>query len=464
MRAAHTPPGPKGHFLLGVLPEIRKDDLNYLAHLVEEYGDICRVKVVNLPAYVLSRPDYIESVLITNHKNFIKSVYLTESRALFGQGLLTSDGAFWRQQRRQLQPAFHHDHIRRYSAVMVEHVNRMLATWEDGQTRDIHQDMMNLTMEIIARVLFGENITGETQQVGEAIQRFFTQFDDRFGLYLIPEWLPTPGNLRYRKAIGRLNNLVNAIIRRQQLASGDGSNLLSVLLSARDDEGRGMDETQLRDEMMTLFFTGHETTALALSWTWYLLAQNPEAAAKLAAEVDVVLEDRAPAFEDLARLTYTDMVVKESLRLYPPAYAVVREAVEDCEIGGYAIPAGATLAMFQWVVHRDGRYFERPEKFNPERWENDFQKRLPRCAYFPFGAGPRLCIGDGFAKAEVPLLLAAITQQYEISLAPDHLISINPTLTLRPRNGIKAVVRRRKHKASVVAVSAALSPTSCDGQ
>ena len=220
---------------------------------------------------------------------------------------------------------------------------------------------------------------------------------------------------------------------------------------------------------MTLFFTGHETTALALSWTWYLLGQNPEAAAKLTAEVDAVLGDRSPTFEDLPRLAYTDMVMKESLRLYPPAYAVVRAAVEDCEIGGYTIPAGATLAMFQWTVHRDARYFDQPEEFMPERWENDFQKRLPRCAYFPFGAGPRLCIGDGFAKAEIPLLLAAIAQQYDISLATDHPVSINPSLTLRPRNGIKVIVRRRMRGASAVAAggreSFPASPTSfCDGQ
>lgn len=439
-----VPPGPKGHFLLGVLPEVRRDELDFLVRVVHEYGDIVRVKVVNIPAYILSRPDYIEQVLITNQKNFIKSVYLTESKALFGQGILTSDGAFWRRQRRLLQPAFHRERVAAYTRSMVRHALKMMDTWKDGETRDIHQDMMQVTMEIIAHVLFGEDISDEAAQIGEALGVFFEQYDERFGLYSIPEWLPTPGNLRYRRAMGRLNQKVNAIIRKKQALRQDKGDILSALFEARDENGEGMTETQVRDEMMTLFFTGHETTALALSWAWYLLGQNPRVEEKLAAEISAVLGGREPTFEDLPNLPYTEMVFKESIRLYPPAYAVVREALEDCEIGGYHVPAKATVAMFQWVVQRDPRYFERPHEFFPERWENDFQKTLPRCAYFPFGAGPRLCIGDGFAKAEVPLLLATVAQKYRFELVPDHPVLLSPSLTLRPRKGIKVVVRKRQ--------------------
>jgi cytochrome P450 len=322
----------------------------------------------------------------------------------------------------------------------------MLATWQDGEERDVHQDMTRLTMEIVAKVLFGEEISSDAEQACEAFGLFFKQYDERFGLYLIPEWLPTPENIRYRRSIKRLDEIVLRIIRRK-VASANGNghapDVLSILLSAAEGKGAGMEERQVRDEMMTLFFTGHETTALALAWTFYLLGQNPEAEKKLQTEVDTVLEGRAPNFQDLARMPFLEMVFKESLRLYPPAFGVVREAVNDCEIGGYPIPKGATLAMFQWVVHRDPRFFHCPEDFLPERWENDFAKTLPRCAYFPFGAGPRLCIGNTFAQAEVPMILAAIVQKFQLKLVPGHRVATAPSLTLRPLKGIRVTLKRR---------------------
>lgn len=444
MKLSPVPPGPKGHFLVGSLPEIQRDELDFLMQLVREYGDIVYLRVVNHPAYLLSHPRDIETVLVTKSSNFIKSVFLRESKALFGDGLLTSDGSLWQRQRRALQPAFHHDHVLSYTRLMAESTARMLATWRDGEERDVHQDMSRLTMEIVAKVLFGDEISSEAEQACEAFGLFFKQYDERFGLYLIPEWLPTPENFRYRRAIKRLDEIILRIIRRKR-ANGNGSapDVLSILLSGRESPGAGMGERQVRDEMMTLFFTGHETTALALAWTFYLLGQNPEAEQKLQTEVDTVLEGRAPNFQDLARMPYLDMVFKESLRLYPPAFGVVREAVNDCEIGGYPIPKGATLAMFQWAVHRDTRFFDRPEAFLPERWQNDFAKTLPRCAYFPFGAGPRLCIGNTFAQAEVPMLLAAIVQKFQLKLVPDHRVTTAPSLTLRPLKGIRVTLKKR---------------------
>ncbi len=444
MKLSPVPPGPKGHFLVGSLPEIQRDELDFLMRLVHEHGDVVHVRVVNHHAYVLSHPRDIETVLVSKSSNFIKSVFLRESRALFGDGLLTSDGSLWQRQRRLLQPAFHHDHVLSYTRTMLESTARMLATWQDGEERDVHQDMTRLTMEIVAKVLFGEEFSSDAAQACEAFALFFKQYDERFGLYLIPEWLPTPDNLRYRRAIKRLDEIVLRIIRRK-VASGNGHSpdVLSVLLSARDGNGAGVQESQVRDEMMTLFFTGHETTALALAWTFYLLGQNPDAERKLHAEVNTVLEGRAPTFHDLARLPFLEMVFKESLRLYPPAFGVVREAVHDCEIAGYPIPKGATLAMFQWVVHRDPRFFDRPEEFVPERWEKDFARSLPRCAYFPFGAGPRLCIGNTFAQAEVPLVLAAITQRFQLKLVPGHRVATAPSLTLRPLKGIRVTLKKR---------------------
>lgn len=327
---------------------------------------------------------------------------------------------------------------------MLESTARMLARWQDGEERDVHQDMTRLTMEIVAKVLFGEEITSDAEQACEAFGLFFKQYDERFGLYLIPEWVPTPENIRYRRSIKRLDEIVLRIIRRKVANdNGQSPDVLSVLLRAREGKGAGMEERQVRDEMMTLFFTGHETTALALAWTFYLLGKNPDKEQKLQAEVDTVLDGRTPTFQDLARLPFLEMIFKESLRLYPPAFGVVREALNDCEVGGYLIPKGATLAMFQWVVHRDPRFFDLPEEFVPERWENDFAKSLPRCAYFPFGAGPRLCIGNTFAQVEVPLLLAAIVQKFQLNLLPGHKVATAPSLTLRPLKGIRVTLKKR---------------------
>jgi cytochrome P450 len=441
MRTSPVPPGPKGHLLMGALREIKRDELDYLNRIVREYGDIVYLRIVNHPCYILSHPRDIEYVLLGNYTNFVKSVFLRESRALFGNGLLTSDGSFWLRQRRLLQPAFHHDRIAEYSRAMVKHASQMLDTWQDGEVRDIHQDMGRLTLEIIAKVLFGSNMGSEAEHIGDALCVFFEQFDDRFGLYAIPEWLPTPGNLRYRMAIGRLNRILNGVIRYRHSHRDDSASIISALLSSDNEDGR-MTERQLRDEMMTLFFTGHETTALALSWTWYLLAQHPEVADKLAHEVERVLGRREPTYEDLPHLPFVDSVVKESLRLYPPAYGVARDALKDCEIGGYTIPAGATLAMFQWVVHRDPRYFDRPGEFVPDRWK-DLGSGLPKCAYFPFGVGPRMCIGNTFAATEVPLLVATIARRFQFTLASGHPVYLRPSLTLRPRDGIKVILHKR---------------------
>jgi cytochrome P450 len=442
MRTSAMPPGPKGHFLLGVLPEIRRDELDYLNRLVQDYGDVIYLRVVNHPVYILSHPRDIEGVLLTNHSNFVKSVFLRESQALFGNGLLTSDGGLWLRQRRLLQPAFHKERVAGYCQAIVEHAEKMLGDWKDGEVRDVHQDMVRLTMEIIAQVLFGDDLAAETEQVSQALRVFFDQFDERFGLYLIPEWLPTPGNLRYRMAIGRLNKLLEKIILLRR-SNGHGSNdILSTLLSVQDEEGRGMTERQLRDEMMTLFFTGHETTALALSWTWYLLAKHPEVEARIFEEIDRVLGERIPGFEDIPNLPFVDAVIKESLRLYPPAYGIVRQAVDPCEIGGYTIPAGATLAIFPWTVHRDPRYFDRPQEFIPDRWTDGLAKRLPRCAYFPFSVGPRVCIGNTFALTELALLVPVIARKYQMRLVPGHRVALSASLTLRPQKGIKVILKK----------------------
>jgi cytochrome P450 len=441
------PPGPEGHFLTGNLLDYTRDHLGYLTRCAREYGDVVRLRFINVPVYLLNHPDHIEYVLVSNNRNFIKSRGERISLSFLGEGLLTSEGSFWRRQRRLVQPAFHRERINTYGEVMVERAGQMAAGWQDGETRDVHRDMMRLTLEIVARTLFGASLkTADFEEVSAAVAVITERFTGRGGVFFqVPQRVPTPGNLRFRQALRTLDGIIYGIIQERRASeAGSRDDLLSILLAARDEAGDRMSDEQLRDEVMTVFLAGHETTANALSWTWCLLAEHPEVEAKLHEELDETLAGRTPTVEDLLRLHYTDMVVRESLRLYPPAWAFGREAVGDCEIGGYYVPAGTQLIMSQWVTHRDPRYYENPMEFRPERWAEGLADRLPRYAYFSFGGGPRLCIGQSFAKMEAVLLLATIAQQFRLYQAPGEQAVPQPSITLRPRNGMRMVLERRR--------------------
>ncbi len=442
LKSLALPPGPKSRFLIGNFPFGSRDLLGLITSWARQYGDIFYYRAFHFRVYFLNHPDYIEYVLVTHNRNFIKGRGLQANRRLFGNGLLTSEGDFWLRQRRLAQPAFHRDRIAAYGEVMVAYTERMLSTWQDGERRDIHQDMMRLTLEIVAKALFDADVAARVDEVSSALEVLMQE--NSGGRMLLPllRRLPTPGNLRYGRAVERLDRIIYDIIRQRRASGRDAGDLLSMLLHAQDEDGSRMTDRQLRDEAMTLILAGHETTAIALSWTWYLLAQHPEVEAKLLAELCQVLGGRSPRVQDLPRLPYTEMVVKESMRLYPPAYAMARIALEDCEMGGYRVHAKASLVMSQWVMHRDPRYYEEPERFNPERWVNGLEKRLPKFAYFPFGGGPRLCIGAPFAMMEA-VLLATIAPRFRLSLAPDHPVEILPTITLRPKHGIHVVLHRR---------------------
>jgi cytochrome P450 len=395
--------------------------------------------------FLLSHPDLIETVLVTNHRNFVKHRFFWRHvTAIFGNGLLTSHGARWVQQRKLIQPAFHRDRINGYGAVMVECTERMLDTWRDGQTRDLHADMMRVTMEIVVRTLFGGDVNEEDAvAVSDAFNVTIEQIAVRFRRpFKIPDWVPLPENRRFNRAIRELDRLIYGFIRERRASPG-GNDVLSTLVAARDESGEAMSDEQIRDEAITLFLAGHETTALALSWTWYLLSQHPETLAKLQEELDAVLEGRPPAAEDVPRLEYTNRVVLESMRLYPPAYGFGREAVEDCEIGGYHVPKGSTVHMFPWIVHRDERWYPDPLRFDPDRWKNDFAKTLPAFAYLPFGGGPRRCIGNSFAMMEAVLLVAAIAQRFTLTLAEGHVVEPFASITLRPKYGMKMRLNAR---------------------
>ncbi len=458
MQKHALPPGPPDRFLIGNFPLGARRPLELLTRWARNYGDLFYYRFLNVHVYFLNRPEYIEDVLVTNFRKFKKGRGLESNRLLFGNGLLTSEGEFWRPQRHLCQPAFHRDRIVSYAQVMVDYTERMLGTWRDGETRDAHKDMMRVTLEIVAKVLFGAEVSGQVEEVGGALEEILRQ--NTRGRMLFPTLmrLPTPGNLRYRRAVRRLERIIYAIIRQRRSESADHGDLLSMLLQARDENGSRMTDGQLRDEGVTLILAGHETTALLLSWTWYLLSQHPEVEERLVAELRQALAGRSPAVADLPRLPYTEKVIKETLRLYPPAYAMARIALEDYSIAGYRVPAGSSVVFSQWVMHRDARYFASPESFRPERWTGEFEKSLPKFAYFPFGGGPRLCIGSSFAMMEAVLLLATIAQRYRLAVVPGPPIVPQPAITLRPEGGVRVVVMRRESavassQASLVSIN-----------
>lgn len=449
MVAQLLPPGPKGRFLTGNLFDYSRDQLGYLTRCAREYGDVVGLRFVNVRSYLLNRPEYVEYVLVRSNRGFIKSRGERHSLGFLGSGLLTSEGFFWRRQRRLAQPTFHRERVSAYTGVMVERAERTISAWRNGEVRDVHQDMARLALEIAAETLFGTLSATGFEKVGATLAVIAARFTGRGGvLFQVPERIPTPGNLRFRRAVRGLDEIVYEIIGRRRAGGEDAGSrsgdLLSMLLAARDEEtGEGMSDKQLRDEVMTILLAGHETTANALSWTWYLLAEHPAVEAKLLEELREVLAGRPPTVEDLPWLRYADTVVKESMRLYPPVWAFGREATENCEIGGYHVPAGTQLIMSQWVTHRDPRYFENPEKFRPERWLEGSIEGLPKYAYFPFGGGPRLCIGQSFAKMETVLLLTTIAQKFGLTLAQGQRIAPQPSITLRPKNGVPMVIKKR---------------------
>ncbi len=442
---ASLAPGPKGSPFLGVMAEFSRDTFGFIERC-RDYGDIVSMRFLYLTAYFLYHPDDIEYVIATNAKNFIKSRNQRSPlfQRLVGNGLLTSEGEVWKQQRRLAQPAFHRQRINAYAETMADYAERMISTWRPGEVRDIHRDMMRLTLEIVVKTLFNSDVSADADKVGRVLSRIVTPFAGQATIkWIMDNRLPTATHRLFNQDAREIDLIVYRIINERRRSGQDEGDLLSMLLKAHDEDGSHLNDKQLRDEVMTIFLAGHETTALTLSWTWYLLAQNPDTEEKFHAELAEVLGGRLPTMEDLSRLQYTEMIAKESMRLYPPAYALGREAVNECEIGGFRVPAGAQVFMFQWATQRDARFFAEPQKFHPERWTEDFSNSLPKYAYFPFGGGPRACIGNYFAMMEIVLLLATIGQRLRFSLLPDHPVSLLPAMSLRPKDGIKVVVESR---------------------
>jgi cytochrome P450 len=397
--------------------------------------------------YLVSDPELIREVLVTSHRRYHKGRGLQEAKRLLGDGLLTSEGAFHRRQRRLAQPAFHHTRIAGYAEVMSAYADRARARWRDGQVVDVHREMTDLTLAIVGKTLFDTDVEGsEARVVRESLTSVLEMFD-RMTSPIAPllDLLPFPSMRRFQRARDTLDALVYRMIEERRRVGTDRGDLLSMLLMATDDEhdGGGMMDEQLRDEAMTIFLAGHETTANALTWTWYLLSQHPEVEHRLHAELDTVLGGRLPSAEDLPALRYTEMVLSESLRLYPPAWVMGRRTIEPHQLGGYPIPEGGTLLMSQYLMHHDPRWYPDPYRFDPDRWTPEAQEGRPKFAFFPFGGGPRLCIGESFAWMEGELALATIAQRWRMRLVPGQALRLQPRITLRPGGGVRMELMRR---------------------
>jgi cytochrome P450 len=439
-----SPPFRKGLPLLGVLPQFRRNPPEFLRRLAQSHGDLVHFRLGPQDIYLVSKPDWIKDILVTHQTNFTKSRFLERARILLGEGLLTSEGEFHHRQRRLVQPAFHRDRLIGYASAMVECTAHQRELWTDGAELDMSREMARLTLAVVAKTLFNADVTSEADNIGAALTQVMILFD----LVVMPfsEWiekLPLPSIRRFHSARDFLDQTIYRIIAERRASKEDTGDLLSMLLLAQDEDGQaGMTDQQIRDEALTLFLAGHETTANALMWTWYLLSENPAAAAKFYEEVDRVLQGRLPAFDDLPQLKYTEGVLAESMRLYPPAWAIGRRAKAEYAIGDYTVPPRAILFLSPWVVQRDPRWFPEPERFNPDRWTSPSDDR-PKFSYFPFGGGTRVCIGERFAWMEGVLLLAAIAQKWRFKLVPGHPVATAALITLRAKHGMKMVAERR---------------------
>lgn len=434
------PPGPQGDPLLGCLRPIARDTLGFLTQTARTYGDLVHFKALHKHLYLLNSPDAIQQVLVEQGDNLRKGPALRRNTyPAFGDGLLTSEGALHDRQRRLIQPAFHPKRVDGYFDVMLDSTDALLATWRHDTTRDLHADMTALTITITTRALFGADVSMLAGELGAAVGQGMEILGRRIAkppALRMPDAIPTRENHLRRQILALLNGTIYAIIAARRQAPADRGDLLSLLLLAQDADGASMSDPQIRDEVMTIFLAGHETTANALAWTLDLIAKHPAVEQQMVAEIAAVIGDRKPTLDDLARLRYTECVFKEALRLYPPAWATSRQALTALTVCGWTIPAGSTLVIGIHAMHHNPRYFADPERFDPERFSAERRSTIPRYAYFPFGAGARGCIGTHFAMNEALLILARIYQRFCLLADPARQITPHPLITLRPKGGV----------------------------
>lgn len=449
-------PGPAGNLMFGNLYGIQDDRLHAFMRLREVYGDVVRLNIGPRIIHLVSHPDLIEYILKDNNRNYTKGRGLEKAKPLLGEGLLTSEGEFWRRQRRLAQPAFHRKKIAGFVSIMKQATGQLLTRWDERPDKtepvNVAGEMMRLTLDVVSRTLFSTGLQpAETESVADALPFILRETTRRLSSpFSLRERLPIQANRKFEEELSALNKIVFRIIdeRRRIVETGGQDDLpqdlLGMLMFAQDEEtGEVMDDRQLRDEVMTIFLAGHETTANNLAWTFYLLSKNPDARLRLQEEVDQVLGGRSPELDDIQNLVYTRQILDESLRLFPPAWAIGRQAIKEDQVGGYRIPPGSGIVISSYIVHRHPEFWGNPEGFDPSRFEGQKVHERPHYAYIPFGGGPRLCIGNNFALQEGTLVLAMIAQRYELNLVPGHPVIPETAITLRPRYGIQMTLQPR---------------------
>lgn len=435
-------PGPTGSWLSGSWPEFRKDMLAFFHKYTSVYGDIYQFRLFAMRFCVVNSPQLLHEIFVEKNDSFIKSWNMRQLKMAFGNGLVTSSGEFWKQQHRIVQPAFRRAKLHKYSQQMIDIIDRVVGEWQDGQTLDIHGEMVKITLQIVSKTLFNIDTRQDVQRVKDSIDVIVKQFASITSSSIpIPFIVPTPQNLKVMKIFFQFPHNARRMIRaRKKLGYLD--DLISDLFKAQQE--LGVTDKQVLDEVFTLLVVGHETTATSLTWAFYLIAKHPEVQEKIQDEIQRVIGKRNIEVEDIGKLTYTSNVVKETLRLYPPLWAIGRETIEDVQIGKHLIPKGVQVLMVQHVVHRDPRYFPDPQKFQPQRWEDGLEKKIPKYVYFPFGGGPRVCIGNHYNMIESTLILATAIQKFDIQMLKDRGTELLPSITLQPRHKVHITVRQRR--------------------
>jgi len=440
-------PGVSGLALFRLMPEFKRDPLQTFVDLARRHGDLVCFRGL-WTSFLLADAGHVEYVLQTNSRNYRKGRTYQEVKRMTGNGLFVSEGEVWRRQRRLAQPAFHRQRIASFATLITDSTEAMLERWETFDRTDalvqVDAEMLRLVLGIVGKALLSRDLSDEADRVSQSFDVIRRYMIDRIiSILKLPASFPTAKNRRFRKALADVDQIVYALISERRRGVGNLQDLLSLLMAARDEEtGEGLSDEELRDQALTIIGAGYETTTQALAWTWYLLARHPRAEENLRAELAQVLGGRTPTFEDLPNLKYTLMVFQESMRLYPPAWMITRAAIEPDEIGGYRIPANSDILLLPYITHRHPNYWERPEEFFPEHFSPEKVEARPRFAYFPFGGGPRQCIGNNFALMEAQLIIATVAQKYHLRLAVERAIEPEASVTLRPRGGLSMKLRR----------------------